>query len=327
MAETGNIEKLAKVISSDIFKWFKWNECLPKDENWDCVNEHHGKNTHPSDIVYYYDDPYDNKTVYINTDLKSYKKGSITSTSITNALKTLSMSVECANVSATWQDKYLLDHERFSRVIGLLFIYNHDNEYDKELKRLVKGIDFSKVPISESNMVALFDPLMIARLVNIAADMSKLKANEILPSWKDYTFFYPDIVRARRCGDEWGKPATLEALTSPWLIIKHKAAEDAQGGGYIIYYNKSGESVDEFVYLIDAISHYQLMQSSQTIRVRFTAPAQNAAINFEKAKSEYLKIWGEDEARKKQLGRIEPASITHFSTSFNPMEIGMRENV
>lgn len=74
MSETGNIEELAKIVSGDIFKWFKWKVCALKDADWKCVIDSHKKNTHPSDVVYYYDDPYSGDVIYINTDLKSYKK-------------------------------------------------------------------------------------------------------------------------------------------------------------------------------------------------------------------------------------------------------------
>ncbi|MGB0289393.1 hypothetical protein [Aequoribacter sp.] len=133
MSETGNIEALAKLVSQDIFKWFKWDTCGLKDTDWRCVTTSHKKRTHPADVVFYYDDPYSGKVIYLNTDLKSYKKGSITATSISKALSSLSISVECANVSEDWQDKYLVNDIGFDSVIGMLFIYNHDDEFDKDL--------------------------------------------------------------------------------------------------------------------------------------------------------------------------------------------------
>jgi len=77
MSETGNIEELAKLVSNDIFKWFKWKTCALKDADWKCVIDDHKKRTHPADVVFYYDDPYSGNVIYLNTDLKSYKKGSI----------------------------------------------------------------------------------------------------------------------------------------------------------------------------------------------------------------------------------------------------------
>ena len=323
MSETGNIEELAKIVSSDIFKWFKWKTCPLKDSDWECVSKHHNKKTHPSDVVFYYDDPYSGNVIYLNTDLKSYKKGSITTKSILNALKALSIAVECANVSEDWQKKYLINDIGFDRVVGLLFIYNHDDEFDKELPETIEGIDFEKLNVPENVTLVIFDPSKIRNLVNIVNDIKGLVADDSLPR-DDYTFFYPDMVMSKRHGEEWSQPASLEALTSPWLIIKHRQTDKIEEG-YLIYYHMQGETVEEFIYLIDAMSHYQMLLSSKPIRVRFTNPGKNAANNFNKAKLEYLKMWGADEARETQLNRIDAKSISRVVSNYCPMEIGMRD--
>lgn len=325
MSETGNIEELAKSVSNEIFKWFKWKACPLTDTDWECVSDHHKKNTHPADVVFYYDDPYSGNVIYLNTDLKSYKKGSISSSSISNALKSLSMSVECSNVSEDWQSKYLIDDIGFDKVIGLLFIYNHDDKFDKDLSELVESIDFEKIDIPEGVNLIVFDPDRIRNLLNIVNDIKGLVADGLLPQ-KDYTFFYPDLVMSKRHGEEWGQPASIEALTSPWLILKHRKTDDIDEG-YLIYYHMAGETVDEFIYLIDAMSHYQMLLSSKPIRVRFTNGCPEASNNFNKAKIEYLKMWGADEAREIQLNRIDARKITKVVASYCPMEIGMRENV
>lgn len=325
MSETGNIEQLAKIVSNDIFKWFKWKTCAPKDLDWTCESEHHKKRTHPSDVVFYYDDPYTGRTTYLNTDLKSYAKGSITKASIFGALKSLSMSVECANISHSWQEKFLLEDVDFGQVAGLLFIFNHDGQFDKDFSELMEQIEFDKLPIAEGNELAIMGPDLIERLINIVSDMKMLKADDVFPNTNDYTFYYPDLVRSRRCGDEWGKPATIESLTGPWLFLKHRGGEKF-GEGFVIYYHSSGETVEEFIYLIDAMSHYQMLSSGLSIRVRFTNASENAPINLDKAKHEYLRMWGSDLARKEQMQRIDAAQVTHFVKSFNPIEIGMRQN-
>ncbi|RZQ53274.1 hypothetical protein C1E23_10105 [Pseudoalteromonas phenolica] len=175
MAETGNIETLAKLVSKDIFQWFKWKACPLTDVNWDCVlDEHTNKKTHPSDVVYYYNEPYSGKTTYINTDLKSYKKGSISSTSISKALSSLALSIECANISPSWQEKFIVDETTFGIVKGLLFLFNHDDEFDKDLEEVINEIDFDKIGIPPSVSLTLFDPLKIKLLVDIAHDLRGL---------------------------------------------------------------------------------------------------------------------------------------------------------
>lgn len=324
MSETGNIETLAKLISNDIFKWFKWKNLPLRDTDWDCVNEHHNKKTHPSDVVFYYNDPYSGKCIYLNTDLKSYAKGSISPSSITKALTSLALSAECANVSPSWHDKFIIEDKNFGTVIGLLFIYNHDDKFDKDLSEIIDKLDFNKINIAEDVKVSVMDPLLIRRLLNTVSDMKKLVVDDILPK-KDYTFFYPDLVRARRFGNEWEQPASLETLTSPWLIIKHKKTEE-NSDGYIIYYHSKGNTVEEFVYLIDAMSHYQMLLSNKVIRVRFTDACTDATLNFTKAKAEYLTMWGDDAFRKTQLDSIDAGHITQFATKLSPIEIGMRED-
>ena len=319
MSETGNIEELAKIISNNIFKWFKWETCPLKDSDWTCVSDHHKKKTHPADVVFYYSDPYTGETIYINTDLKSYKKDSITTTSISKALKMLSMAIECANISEDWQEKYLIND---GRVVGLLFIFNHDNEFDKELVKLVANINFEKDDIPENVTLFIFEPNRIRTLLNTVIDMKGLIAEGSLPQ-KDYTFFYPDLIMSKRHGDEWHQPASLEALTSPWLIIKHKKTEEF-GEGYLIYYHKAGETIEEFIYLIDAMSHYQMLLSDKLIRIKFTNACKEAAINFNKAKLKYLEIWGFDETRKIELNKIDAKSITQVVPNYCPIEIGMR---
>ena len=324
MGETGNIEELAKLVSKDIFKWFKWKTCDLKDCNWNCVTNNHNKKTHPSDVVFYYDDPYSGHMTYINTDLKSYKKGSISSSSLSKALTSLAISVECASLSEDWQKKYLVNDIDFGNVIGMLFVYNHDDEFDKDLVDVVNAIDFEKIHIPEDVKLVIFDPQKIRSLLNIVTDMKGLVADNYLPR-SDYTFFYPDLVMAKRHGEEWSQPASIEALTAPWLIIKHKETEEIDEG-YLIYYHKSGETVDEFVYLIDAMSHHQMLLSSKPIRVRFTDSVEEAANNFNKAKLEYLGMWGMDDAREARLNRIDARRISKVVANYCPMEIGMRDN-
>lgn len=324
MSETGNIETMAKLVFDELFKYFKWSSSGPRDIDWECVTDIHGKKTHPSDVVFYYDDPYSGMTVYQNVDLKSYAKSSIQVTSITKALKSLAIATECANISEDWQKLYLIKPDGFDQVSGILFIYNHDGDFDKNFQDHINTIDFEKIPISEFGSLTLMGPDLIEKLLNIVCDLKMLKGDDLLPSIENYTFFYPDLVRSRRNGDEWKKAATIEALTAPWLIIKHRGVEDKISDGFIIYYHPSGETIEEFIYLIDAMSHYQMLVSDYKIRVRLVNPSNFAISNFEKAKIEYMRIWGEDEARRKQMSRVECAQIKQFTTRFSEIEIGMQ---
>lgn len=108
MAETANTASLGNKVSEDIFKWLKWQFKTAKDVNFPCETETHGKETHPVDVVFYYKNPYNDKMVYVNTDLKSYTEVSINANSTRNALKSLSMTIECASISERWQTFFVI---------------------------------------------------------------------------------------------------------------------------------------------------------------------------------------------------------------------------
>lgn len=326
MAETSNIAALAERISQDIFTWFKWSSRPLRDSNWECVLDHHHKKTHPSDVVFHYDDPYTGKVLYLNTDLKSYTTSSITKTQIENALESLSLSVECANISEEWQRQFLLPHAGSSEVIGLLFVYNHDNSFDKNFNALLGKIRLSRLDIKERNRIVVFGPQMIVNLFNIVHDLKDLVAEQKMTRYRDYTFFYPDLSLSKAHGDQWSHAASIELLVGPWIIIKHKEIPDQLKEGYLIYYMRDGSQVDEFVYFLDALSRFQMLLGDEPIRIRLVKAIGEAANNFNIAKDKYLSVWGADEQRARRLNGISINSIPTRETSFNLVEIGMRED-
>jgi hypothetical protein len=110
VAETSNISKIAEILANDFFSRFLWNDTGGWNQNWICVRDDHalpnkksrkaegGKETadvsddvledssaidgsgvhkiasHPSDVVFYYDEPYSVTRTYVNTDLKVIRR-------------------------------------------------------------------------------------------------------------------------------------------------------------------------------------------------------------------------------------------------------------
>jgi hypothetical protein len=150
-----------------------------------------------------------------------------------------------------------------------------------------------------------------------------LKGDDELP--KDYSFYYPDLVMSRRQGDVWDQSATIESLTGPYLIIKHRSTQ-AYGDGYVIYYNRLGDTPEEFEYFLDSLSRYQMLESGQKIRIRVTN--ENAIDDlksvFQTAKKKYVKAWGFDPVREAILDQIEIDRITSVSSTYNPGDMGWR---
>lgn len=321
MTETSNIARAAEMVSNEIFKWFRWRVMPLRDSDWACALPHHNLRTHPADVVYQYNDPYSNQVVYMHTDLKSYAKGSITATSIGSALRSLSKAVECASVSEDWQRKFLSSDNLPFVVRGMLFIFNHDNEYDKSFSQLLDATNLDESAIPEKVRLVVLWPSRIRTLFNVALDIQRCIASNEFTETK-YTFFYPDMFLSKRHGKEWEQSASFETLTGPWMIVKYMSPSGKEG--YVVYYHMPGDSPEEFIYLLDALSHNQMLLSEESIRIRFTEPCDDAASHFARAREEYLSMWGSDRARRDRLFAIEARSLTALAPNYVPLEIGMR---
>jgi len=330
MSETVNVGEVANQLSKDIFKHFLWQTHPKKDDNFKCVNPEHvsekgkPKETHPGDVVFFYEDPYLGKRVYLHTDLKSYAKESITNGRVRDALRSLCITLDCATLSPDWREKYSVDSSESYEVRGMLFMHNHDNKFQKSFVDALDKIDLTALPLSPRSIIHFFGPLDVQRLYSITNDLIRLKAEGEISG--DYTFFYPDLVISRRQGDVWKQAATVESLAGPYLIIKHSASVGFEAG-YVIYYNSPCDSVDEFEYFLDSLSRYQMLESKAHIRVRVTTAnaSHDLKTMFHAAKKRYAKAWGFETSREAILDRIEIDRVTAVTTTYNPGDMGWRE--
>ena len=81
---------MAKKVSEEIFAEFGWQQKGPEDVNWPCVaRDKHDLDTHPSDVVQAYEDPYEDAKVFLNVDLKSYAVGSLKKAQVRGAVTSL----------------------------------------------------------------------------------------------------------------------------------------------------------------------------------------------------------------------------------------------
>jgi hypothetical protein len=258
----------------------------------------------------------------LNTDLKSYGTDSITSTKLRTAFKSLSMTVACASESEDWRTKHLIDSSEPYEVRGLLFVYNHDNGYDKPFYQAIEKVDLKHLDMSPGTILHFLGPHDLQRLYSIANDMIRLKGEGELGT--NYTFYYPDLVLVRRQGEIWHQPATIESLTGPFTIIRHTSAGSERG--CLIYYNREGSTIEEFEYFLDCLSRYQLLDSEESIRIRVTSSAADSNLKsvFSAAKVKYVKAWGFDSARAAILDKIDIDRITSVTSTYNPGDVGWR---
>lgn len=331
--ETANIAEVANRVSKEIFKWFLWENVGLMDENFLCSKlEKHfpgskkdGQHQHPVDTVFFYSDPYLNKKVYLNTDLKSYSIASISVSRVKKTLTSLAKAVDCARSGTRWKNKYILNDSKYE-IRGLLFLYNWDNKYDKDLIEALGKEDLSKIPLSGETILHVFDPSRIIYLYSVISDMKELIIDGSVPQ-NDYSFYYPDLILHKACAK--GRcPATIETLCSPYMIIEHGSAGENDNSGYVIYYSKPGKTYQEFVYLFDILSKYQILSSEKTIRLRITGLNVDPCIrsNYEKAINVYAAEWGFDDKRKSDLDRIEFHVSQKTHPNYNPGILAWRDD-
>ncbi|RYZ82278.1 MAG: hypothetical protein EOP06_21955 [Proteobacteria bacterium] len=234
------------------------------------------------------------------------------------------MTIECARQSKHWRELYSVEAGQDHEVRGLLFVHNHDAQYKGDFELTIAKTDLSTIDIAPHVYVHYLGPKDIDRLYSIANDLIRLSYEKTLPS--EYTFYYPDLVMWRRQGDVWEQPATIEALTAPYFIIKYPAQEKSPSG-YIIYYNRQGASVEEFEYFLDSLSRYQMLEPDEFIRIRIVHknPHESYKSNFITATSKYAKAWGFDPIRTQILDNIDIRPITSVTTTYTAGNIGWRD--
>ncbi|MGR5078842.1 hypothetical protein [Photobacterium swingsii] len=349
MGETSNIAKMAEKVSEDIFKWFKWEHLPIKDLNFTCHkgNLHSSstkdKKTHPVDTIFKYRDPYKGKEIIFNTDLKSYQKTSIKTSSVRDAMWSLAKTIDCAAGSEEWRKRYALGSMNYE-VRGMLFVYNHDGQYDTTFKELFKpkvkggkltgGIKISNIPLREGQKIHLVEPLLVQYMRTIISDMDKLHREGLFPE-KKYSFYYPDLIQHKLKGDTESHPATIELISGPYMIIKHaeitKWCEEScapvvrHQPGYVIYYNQDGSTELEFTYLFDLLSNLQMLRTKEEkirIRVAHRKPFADISSNYLTAIKIYTHKLGGDEFKAEVLKAIEFDVIEQTKDIFSTNDIG-----
>lgn len=96
----------------------------------ECEDLDHNKKTHPADVVFHYNDPYTNTLNFIHKRLEKFYAKYTEKLDLESTLTSLSMQVQCAEISDEWQKLYS-GQETDYRIHGMLFIYNHDGQYTK----------------------------------------------------------------------------------------------------------------------------------------------------------------------------------------------------
>ena len=357
--ETDNLAQMAEKVAKEIFTIFGWKEVGARNQNWDCVHnsghvlekpdeeqkpksdekkkaageedsdEAAGKKTHPSDMVCFYEDPYGEDRIYFNIDLKSYGKSSIKKSSLRNAIEDLAYSTECANIGSGWSELYAKDVTN-RKTVGLLFIYNHDNEYDPDkFDSILSKIDPQKIHMAKGNRLHIIGPRQVAYLATVAHDIGFCRGNKDtdgnheIPDAEECSFYYPDLITIHPHAHNHPS-ATIEMLLSPWQVLRFSKPNGKKvKTHYYFYYSGAGDSIDEFKYLIDYFFRYQLLDDAVEISIRMPFAHSNASTLLEQAKDAYAQSFYDLGEFKARLKRISFYPISNVIKTFSTIKIGM----
>lgn len=329
MSETINISAMAQRVHTGCLAEFGWKEAGPRDQNWKCVEQAHGKTTHPSDVVFYYSNPYAEADIrtYVTTDLKSYASGSLTKQSLRTAINSLLLATECANLSEEFQRRYV-EPGINCEVVGLLFIYNHDASYDKNFRAvLVQAMEGISHELRRGRRVFVMGPEDVLYINDLAQDMKMNRGDsQFPPSREDLEFFYPDLVRVKARKSD-NRAATLEMLLSPYQIVRYRMPNGERiETKYTVYYRGTGGDYREFIYLIDGLFRHQVLQHADEVTVCVARPDKEAAAQFSLAIDTYVsqQFHGVKEMRQR-LEIIKYRALTCMVPRFSEVEIGMGE--
>lgn len=329
MAETSKIAQMAVKLSEEVFSEFFWEKVGPEDQNWPCEDpDGHDVQTHPADVVFYYDEPYSLRRTFVHCDLKSYAKKTITTGAVHGAIESLAKQVACAEKSDTWRGLYM--HGNVTPdVCGLLFVYNHDGGYEKDFSTHLSSIKEDRLPLAKGSKLFVLGPADIFWLDNVRYDIRQLRgaaAGTRLPSPQYCKYFYPQLDGRANLQSDKARAATLEMLTSPWIVLEYKHGKNHSERGFIVYYRRAGGTEEEFIYLLDYLRHYQVLGEAEKIDVRMLEGDAAALARFQRAQQRYIEGLG-DGAEATELARrvkeIKYSKMTQIITDFSSVDIGM----
>jgi hypothetical protein len=353
LGETANIAEISSKVANEVFGRFLWRTQGPRDLDWPCEqpdlhakkrkrkkapgaaeaasvplgadkNVEHGADsqaaTHPTDIVFYYDEPYSNHRTYINCDLKSYAAHSIEKSGVRKAIESLARALSCLEKSEIWRTRYVAD-DKTALYAGMLFVYNHDGEYNTRFDELLADLSLSNLDIPKNSKIVVLGPHDIFWLDNVSDQIARMRGDGLIGPAEQTRFFYPPLVFAKNVQPS-ARAATIEMMTGPWIVLKHRLP-GALKESVVVFYREKGERVEEFSLLIDYLMFHGLVDEEVKIVVFALEPYTEAKALFAKAIDDYILRYGGGQEIASLLKDISFQSMTNVRRVFSTTEIGM----
>jgi|GEM_PF-5576138 len=333
MGETANIAAMAERISGQLFNVFGWRSVGPVNFNFQENEspEKQRRSKHPCDVIFEYLDPFCSSPIYLLTDLKSYAKSTIEDKSrIKSAITSLGKSLRAAVNSDEFQKRLPGDGGKIS---ALFFVYNNDDDYDKDFEGLLSANMPSPLDIPLTASLYIFGPSNIRFLLDVYNDLQKVYGESDVSSGR-FRFYYPNLVSKVPDKNEW-HTATPEMLLSPYIpVIYDKEVRMKQEDGSCLvtqkkqiqlYYRGPGSTYEEFCFILDYLFRYSIIDDCASVSIRIPGANGEYLSAFEKAKDEFSQHFYTQDQVFKKLSVIECKSIMTQSQKFSEIELGMEK--
>jgi hypothetical protein len=288
MPERVNVATMADYMSRQLFSKFGWELHGTPNESWKCTNPDHLKEDHPTDATFVYEDPYTGNYVHLLTDVKSYSATTIKSFSLNSTIESLAVAVDCAKDNENWKDLYLKAGAP-PQVEGLLFVFNHDAQYDRNFNQSISHAFESPIQIPRGVRITIIGPDDVWYLNEIIADTAVLAREGTIPlNPEDLSFYYPSISRRKIARRDRSVVATIDVLKGKYQLLTYKLPQGSGSiNGMLVYYRGPGQDEREFIVLIDMLRMLGMLDSCDVIHIRCARAIPMAANNFRKALSQY----------------------------------------
>jgi hypothetical protein len=319
MGESDNISKIATKVANELLLPVGWRMFGGVNFNFPCVEEEKNRKSakHPCDVVFGYDDPYQPKTVYFLTDLKSYNRETLKDKAkLRKAIENLAKSVSCGWKSPTFQRNFPTGTWELH---GLLFVYNHDGLFDRDFYEHIfeaKKRDLN-LPIRSRLFVIGSEDIQFYYDVLNDLERELGKAN----IQNNLHFFYPNQIE-RIPTLNFYPSATIELLKSPFITVCSKQNASVERKAWL-YYRGAGETPKEFEYLLDYCFRYSLVEDASSLEIRMPYPAADYQNNFAVAQNNFIQHFYNADAAFTKVQQIKVARVTETRVIYTEYEIGM----
>jgi hypothetical protein len=332
VGETANIAAISEKISGTIFQVFGWQQYGPVNFNFreDSALGEKAKQKRPCDVIFGYQDPFLNDEVFLITDLKSYAKSTAKDAEkLKKAISNLGNAHRAANNSDDFQGHLPVEGASLS---SLLFIFNHDQEYDKDFGTALAENHPSPLDIPTKSNLYVFGPPQIQFFLDIYNDLQKIYGEETMLKGK-FRYFYPNLISAFPTRNYWHS-ATPELLLSPYIPIIYDIDEKVESNGTTqvkskkcvnFYYSGKGETPEEFCFILDYMFRYNLIDDITQIRIKIPHCGANFMTNFDRAKRDFSRHFYSQDSAFEKIKQIEVTGIPRGRYQYHENAIGMEK--